>query len=69
MLKHLLASCVAMSLLVSLPVMAQSSSSSAPLVELPAQPKNLKPEETALIVVDFQNNFAAEKGEHYPSQR
>jgi ureidoacrylate peracid hydrolase len=66
MLKHLLASFVAMSLLAPLPVMAQSSSSSAPLVELPAQPKNLKPEETALIVVDFQNNFAAEKGEHYP---
>ncbi len=37
-----------------------------PLTALPPPATTLKPEETALIVVDFQNNFAAEKGEHYP---
>jgi nicotinamidase-related amidase len=33
---------------------------------LPPLAKQLKPEETALIYVDFQNNFAAKDGEHYP---
>ncbi|TAJ96306.1 cysteine hydrolase family protein [bacterium] len=34
--------------------------------DLPALAKQLKPEETAIIFVDFQNNFAAPDGEHYP---
>lgn len=33
--------------------------------ELPSLAKNLKPEETAIIFVDFQNNFAAPDGEHF----
>ena len=32
---------------------------------LPPLAKQLKPEETALVMVDFQNNFAAQDGEHY----
>jgi len=36
------------------------------LAALPAPEKMLKPEQTAIIVVDFQNNFASPKGEHYP---
>jgi ureidoacrylate peracid hydrolase len=35
------------------------------LVKLPALDKTLKPEETAIIFIDFQNNFAAPGGEHY----
>lgn len=35
-------------------------------VDLPPLAKHLKPEETAIIFVDFQNNFAAPDGEHYP---
>jgi len=34
--------------------------------ELPPLAKQLRPEETALVFVDFQNNFAAPDGEHYP---
>lgn len=49
----------------AMPANAQAPASQ-PLVELPPQAKSLKPEETAIIVVDFQNNFAATKGEHYP---
>ncbi len=45
------------------PALAQSQGA---LVELPPPAKSLKAEETAIIVVDFQNNFAATKGEHYP---
>lgn len=49
------------------PALAQSQSQSqGALVEIPAPAKSLKAEETAIIVVDFQNNFAATKGEHYP---
>lgn len=44
---------------------AQAQSQSQALPELPALDKVLKPEETAIIFVDFQNNFAAPKGEHY----
>jgi ureidoacrylate peracid hydrolase len=35
-------------------------------VDLPPLAKHLKPEETEIIFVDFQNNFAAPDGEHYP---
>ena len=65
MSRFLAATCMLAAFALASPVHAQTPST-APLVELPAQPKNLKPEETALIVVDFQNNFASEKGEHYP---
>lgn len=34
--------------------------------ELPPLAKQLRPEETAVIFVDFQNNFAAADGEHFP---
>lgn len=34
--------------------------------DLPPLAKQLKPEETAIVFVDFQNNFAAPDGEHYP---
>lgn len=36
-------------------------------VALPPLDKTLKPEETAIVLVDFQNNFAAPQGEHYGS--
>ncbi|MEA2993628.1 MAG: ureidoacrylate peracid hydrolase [Alphaproteobacteria bacterium] len=36
------------------------------LPKLPALDKTLKPEQTAIVVVDFQNSFAEPKGEHYP---
>ncbi len=36
---------------------------------LPPLAKQLKPEETAVILVDFQNNFAASDGEHYPAYK
>ncbi len=39
--------------------------SSAIAQELPSIAKYLKPEETAIVFVDFQNNFAAVDGEHY----
>jgi len=39
--------------------------SSAIAQELPSIAKYLKPEETAIVFVDFQNNFAALDGEHY----
>ncbi len=52
--------CLVGGMMPSLPAQAQA------LTALPAPATSLKPEETALIVVDFQNNFAAEKGEHYP---
>ncbi len=32
---------------------------------LPPLAKHLKPEETAILFVDFQNNFATPEGEHY----
>jgi ureidoacrylate peracid hydrolase len=35
------------------------------LPKLPALDKILKPEQTAIVMVDFQNNFVAPKGEHY----
>jgi nicotinamidase-related amidase len=35
------------------------------LVKLPPLDKTLKPEESAIIFVDFQNNFAAKGGEHF----
>lgn len=35
------------------------------LVKLPALDKSLKPEETAIVFIDFQNNFAAPGGEHF----
>lgn len=34
--------------------------------DVPPLAKQLKPEETAILFVDFQNNFAAADGEHYP---
>ncbi len=37
--------------------------------DLPPLAKQLKPEETAIIFVDFQNNFAAPDGEHYPNYK
>ena len=37
----------------------------APLIALPALAQELSPAETAVIVVDFQNAFAAKDGEHY----
>jgi len=37
--------------------------------DLPPLAKQLKPEETAILLVDFQNNFAAPDGEHYPSYK
>ncbi len=37
--------------------------------ELPPLAKQLKPQETAVIFVDFQNNFAAPDGEHYPAYK
>jgi nicotinamidase-related amidase len=36
------------------------------LPKLPALDKTLKAEQTAIIVVDFQNSFTEPKGEHYP---
>lgn len=36
------------------------------LPNLPPLDKVLKAEETALVLIDIQNNFAAPKGEHYP---
>jgi ureidoacrylate peracid hydrolase len=36
------------------------------LPKLPPLDKTLKPEQTAIVVVDFQNSFADPKGEHYP---
>jgi ureidoacrylate peracid hydrolase len=36
------------------------------LVKLPPLDKTLKVEQTAIVVVDFQNSFAEPKGEHYP---
>lgn len=36
------------------------------LPKLPALDKTLKAEQTAIVVVDFQNSFADPKGEHYP---
>jgi ureidoacrylate peracid hydrolase len=41
------------------------AASAQDLVKLPALDKNLKPEESAIVFVDFQNNFAAKGGEHY----
>lgn len=43
--------------------------SSAGAQELPPLAKHLKPEETAIVFVDFQNNFAATDGEHYPRMK
>jgi ureidoacrylate peracid hydrolase len=37
------------------------------MAKLPPLDKTLKPEETAIIFVDFQNTFAAKGGEHYPN--
>ena len=36
---------------------------------LPPLAKQLNPAETAILLVDFQNNFAAPDGEHYPRDR
>ncbi len=36
---------------------------------LPPLPKQLNPAETAIIFIDFQNNFASTDGEHYPSYK
>jgi len=36
---------------------------------LPPLAKELNPAETAVLFVDFQNNFAAPDGEHYPSYK
>lgn len=36
---------------------------------LPPLAKQLNPAETAILLVDFQNNFAATDGEHYPSYK
>ncbi len=36
------------------------------LPKLPVLDKTLKASESALVLVDFQNSFAAPKGEHYP---
>ena len=37
--------------------------------DLPPLAKHLNPAETAILFVDFQNNFAAPDGEHYPSYK
>jgi len=37
--------------------------------ELPPLAKGLKPEETAVLFVDFQNSFASPDGEHYPRMK
>ena len=63
-LNHLMAAAfAAVALALGMPALAQSQGA---LVALPPPAKSLKAEETAIIVVDFQNNFAAEKGEHFP---
>lgn len=36
---------------------------------LPPLAKQLNPAETAIILVDFQNNFASPEGEHYPGYK
>ena len=36
---------------------------------LPPLAKQLNPAETAIIFIDFQNNFASPDGEHYPSYK
>ena len=36
---------------------------------LPPLAKQLNPAETAILLVDFQNNFAAPDGEHYPTYK
>ena len=63
--RTMLAAAIAGALLVPIAAPAEAQSQ-LPLTELPPPAKTLKPEETVIIVVDFQNNFAAEKGEHYP---
>ena len=54
---------------VALPAVAQQASpttpAQAPLTALPLLDRELRPAETALVVVDFQNAFAATDGEHY----
>ena len=37
--------------------------------DLPPLAKQLNPAETVILFVDFQNNFAAPDGEHYPSYK
>ena len=36
---------------------------------LPPLAEQLNPAETAILLVDFQSNFAAPDGEHYPSYK
>ena len=36
---------------------------------LPPLAKQLNPAETAILLIDFQNNFAAADGEHYASYK
>lgn len=47
------------------PASPAATPAQAPLVALPALAQELNPTETALVVVDFQNAFAAKDGEHY----
>ncbi len=56
-----------LTILTGLPLFLGLSSLSAQ--ELPPLAKQLKPEETAVVFVDFQNNFAATDGEHYPRMK
>jgi ureidoacrylate peracid hydrolase len=51
---------------IALSVWAATAAAQAP-VRLPPLDKTLKPQETAIILVDFQNNFAAPQGEHFGS--
>src|SRR5437879_3807618 len=41
----------------------------APAQTLPPLAKQLNPAETAILLIDFQNNFAAAEGEHYASYK
>ena len=47
-------------------MVVHAGASAQALTALPAPEKTIKAQETAIIVVDFQNNFASPKGEHYP---
>ena len=47
-------------------VMAQASlPPGAPLIDLPAPEKILQADQSAIVVVDFQNSFAHKEGDHY----
>ena len=48
---------------------ALPSAAQSPAPSVPPLAKQLNPAETAVLLIDFQNNFAASDGEHYPGYK